>query len=47
MTAELAECIKLHGENAGWWNKDSETYLFKNVVVADGNEWLFLACVAE
>ena len=46
LTEELAEAVKVHGDNAGWWDKDSEgTYIFKVLVNAD-NAWLFL-CMVE
>ncbi len=47
LTAELAEAIKLHGENSGWWEAGDPSYLFdtKNIVVE--NAWLFVCCIAR
>ena len=46
LTAELAEAIQVHGDNAGWWDKDnSGTYIFK-VLVNPDTAWLFL-CMVE
>ena len=46
LNAELAECIKLHGESNGWFNPDSHGYLFGNIEVNDEISWLFL-CMVE
>ena len=46
LNAELAECIKLHGESNGWFNPDSHGYLFGNIEVNDDISWLFL-CMVE
>ena len=47
LTAELAECIKLHGESNGWWNSNSGGYLFSQVEVNPENAWLFLCMVEQ
>ncbi len=46
LTEELAECIKLHGENNGWWNPESGGYLFDDLLINEENAWLFL-CMVE
>ena len=46
LTAEMAECIKLHGEFHNWWNPENPSYLFDGVEVNLENAWLFL-CVVE
>lgn len=47
LTDELAEALKVHGDNAGWFDKTNEnTYLFK-VPVVDDNAWLFMCCTVE
>ena len=46
MNAELAECIKLHGNSVGWYNPASPGYLFNNLLVNDEISWLFL-CMVE
>ena len=47
LTEELAEAVKLHGQNAGWWNPTSGNYLFSNVLAVLENAWLFACCTAE
>ena len=47
LTEELAEAVKLHGQNAGWWNPASGNYLFSNVLAVLENAWLFACCTAE
>ncbi len=47
LTEELAECVKLHGENNGWWNPDSYGYIFDGVEVDLDNAWLFLCMIEE
>ena len=46
LTAELAECIQLHGKNTGWWNSASGNYIFGATPINVTNAWLFL-CVVE
>ncbi len=47
LNEQLAEAIKVHGDNAGWWDKDNEgTYLFSTDIF-DENAWLFLCCTFE
>ena len=46
LTAELAECIQLHGKNTGWWNSASGNYIFGSTPINITNAWLFL-CVVE
>ena len=47
LTEQLAEAIQVHGNNAGWWDKDNEgTYIF-SADVFDENAWLFLCCTFE
>ena len=45
LTAELAECIKLHGKQNGWWTKGSMNYLFGNQDIVQENAWLFLCMI--
>ena len=47
LTAELAECIKLHGESNGWYNITSPGYLFDGIVVEPEISWLFLCMVEQ
>lgn len=47
MTAELAECIKLHGQANGWWNETSPGYIFEDINVAPSNAWLFLCMIEQ
>ena len=47
MTAELAEAIQVHGNNAGWWKFGTVNYLFSGVPVVLENAWLFLCCTVE
>ncbi len=47
LTAELAECIKLHGEANGWWKETNPGYLFDGIVVDKDNSWLFLCMVEQ
>ena len=47
LTAELAECIKLHGESKGWWDANGGAYLFESVNVNAENVWLFLCMVEQ
>ncbi len=47
LTAELAECIKLHGEFNGWWDTNGAAYLFKGMTVNSENTWLFLCMVEQ
>lgn len=53
LTEDLVYIFKQRGDYAGWWNKDSATYLFKD---ANGNSipginpetaWLFLCCYGD
>lgn len=47
LNEQLAEAIKVHGDNAGWWDKDNAgTYLF-SADIFDENAWLFLCCTFE
>ena len=46
LTKELAECMQLHGTNAGWWNSSSGNYIFGNDNIVVENAWLFL-CMIE
>ncbi len=47
LTEELAEAIKVHGDNAGWWDTENQgTYIFK-VPVNPETAWLFLCCTVE
>ena len=47
LNAELAEAIKVHGDNAGWWDAENQgTYIFK-VPVTPETAWLFLCCTVE
>ena len=45
LTAELAECIKLHGKQNGWWTKGSMNYLFGDQDIVQENAWLFLCMI--
>ena len=47
LTEELAEAIKVHGEQAGWWNPEAMNYLFADKPAAKASAWLFACCVAE
>ena len=47
LTAELAECIKLHGESNGWWNANSYGYIFDGIDVVPDNAWLFLCMIEQ
>ncbi len=47
LSADFAECIKLHGESSGWWDKDSETYLFDGIPANANNAWLFFCMVEQ
>lgn len=47
LTAELAECIKIHGESNGWFKTTSPGYLFDGIPVVNENAWLFLCMVEQ
>lgn len=47
LTAELADCIKLHGASNGWFNSSNPGYLFDGIVVDNDNTWLFLCMVEQ
>lgn len=47
LTEELANCIKHHGESNGWWNADSNGYIFNGIDINPDNAWLFLCMVEE
>lgn len=47
LNAELAECIKLHGETNGWYDPDGYGYLFEHIDVNDEISWLFLCMVEQ
>ena len=47
LTAELAECIQLHGNYTGWWNSESGNYLFNGHDIVETNAWLFLCMIEE
>lgn len=42
LTTELAECIKLHGKQSGWWTEGTVNYLFGGYDIVAENAWLFL-----
>ena len=42
LTTELAECIKLHGQQSGWWTEGTVNYLFGGYDIVAENAWLFL-----
>ena len=46
LTTELAECIKLHGENNHWWDTTSPNFIFGSSDIVIENAWLFL-CMIE
>ena len=47
LTEELAEAIKLHGENAGWWKPNTVNFLFEGVPFNEKYVWMFLCCTEE
>ncbi|MBO7196875.1 MAG: carboxypeptidase regulatory-like domain-containing protein [Clostridia bacterium] len=47
LTEELAECIKIHGESNGWFDRNGYGYLFTDILVNAENSWLFLCMVEQ
>ena len=46
MTEDLANCIKIHGTSNGWYNSESNGYIFEGILVEPELSWLFL-CMVE
>lgn len=47
LTEEMAEALKLHGENAGWWKPNTVNFLFDGVPYNPEYAWLFLCCTEQ
>lgn len=47
LTDDLMTILQNHGENAGWYDSSSASYLFGSDPVLEGQGWMFLLCVFQ
>ena len=47
LTTELAEAIRVHGDNSGWWDMDNPNTCIFNSDVNENIAWMFFCCTLE
>lgn len=47
LTDDLITILQNHGNHAGWYDKDGQSYLFDTDPVLEGNGWMFLLCTFQ